>query len=72
MQMARKNRIIFAFSQKQFIMSKRNRFLIRFFAILIVLVSVFLELDILKLSFLDPYKYWMTVLGFGMLLVVSR
>lgn len=53
-------------------MSRRNRFLIKFFAILIVLVTVFLELDILNISFLNPYKYWMSVLGFGLLLLVSR
>ncbi|NJN25044.1 MAG: hypothetical protein HC819_03180 [Cyclobacteriaceae bacterium] len=53
-------------------MSKRNKFLIKFFAILIVLISVLLELDVLNLHFLEPYKYWMTVLGFGMLLIVSR
>jgi hypothetical protein len=53
-------------------MSRRNKFLIKFFAIIIVLATVFLELDILNISFLDPYKYWMSVLGFGMLLLASR
>ena len=53
-------------------MSRRNRFLIKFFAILVVLVSVMLELDVLNLNFLEPYKYWMSVLGFGMLLIVSK
>ena len=53
-------------------MSKRNKFLIKFFAILVVLISVLLELDVLNISFLEPYKYWMSVLGFGMLLLVSR
>jgi len=53
-------------------MSKRTKFLIRFFAILIVLVSVFAEMDIIRTSLLDPYKYWMNVLAFGMLLITSR
>jgi len=53
-------------------MSKRNKFLIKFFAILVVLISVLLELDVLNISYLEPYKYWMSVLGFGMLLLVSR
>ena len=53
-------------------MSRRNRFLVKFFAILVVLVSVFLEIDVLNVNYLEPYKYWMTVLGFGMLLFVSR
>ena len=53
-------------------MSRRNKFLVKFFAILIVLVSVFLEIDVLNVNFLEPYKYWMSVLGFGFLLLVSR
>lgn len=53
-------------------MSRRNRFLIKFFAILVVLVSVLLEIDVLNFSYLEPYKYWMTILGFGMLLIVSK
>ena len=57
---------------KHKIMSRRNRFLVKFLAILIVLVSVLLEMDVLNLSFLEPYKYWMSVLGFGMLLIVSK
>ena len=53
-------------------MSRRNKFLIKFIAILIVLISVLLEMDVLNINFLEPYKYWMSVLGFGMLLIVSR
>jgi hypothetical protein len=53
-------------------MSRRNKFLIKFFAILVVLISVLLEMDVLNVSFFEPYKYWMSILGFGMLLVVSR
>ena len=59
-------------NQNHNIMSRRNRFLIKFFAILIVLISVLLEMDVLNVSFLEPYKYWMTVLGFGILLIVSK
>ena len=53
-------------------MSRRNRSLIKFVAILVVLVSVLLEMNVLNLNFLEPYKYWMSVLGFGMLLLVSK
>ena len=62
----------FCFSQNHKIMSRRNKFLIKFIAIVIVLISVLLEMDVLNLNFLEPYKYWMSVLGFGMLLIVSR
>ena len=54
------------------IMSRRNRFLVKFFAIVIVLVAVLLEMNILNLNVLEPYKFWMSVLGFGMMLIVSR
>jgi len=53
-------------------MSRRNKFLIKFLAIVIVLISVLLEMNVLNLNVLEPYKYWMSILGFGMLLVVSR
>ena len=53
-------------------MSKRNKFLIKFVAILLVLVSVLLEMDVLNVNFLEPYKYWMSILGFGMLLLASK
>lgn len=53
-------------------MSRKTRSLIKTVAILIVLVSVLLELDVLNLSIIEPYKYWMTVLGFGMVLLASR
>ncbi len=53
-------------------MSRRNRFLIKFFAILLVLISVFLEIDVLNIQFLEAYKYWMSILGFGLLLIVSK
>jgi len=62
----------FVINQNQDIMSRRNKFLIKFLAILVVLVSVLLEIDVLNVSFLEPYKYWMSILGFGMLLIVSR
>ena len=53
-------------------MSRKTRSLIKTLAILVVLISVFLELDVLNLSIIEPYKYWMTVLGFGLLLLVSK
>lgn len=59
-------------NSKHKIMSRRNKFLIKFFAILVVLVSVLLEIDVLNISYFEPYKYWMSILGFGMLLVVSK
>jgi hypothetical protein len=53
-------------------MGKRTRSLIKGIAIVLVLISVFLEMDILNFSLLEPYKYWMAILGFGFLLLVSK
>ncbi len=53
-------------------MSKRTKFIIRFFAILIVLISVMTEMEVLHLNFIEPYTYWMNVLAFGMLLITSK
>jgi len=53
-------------------MNNKTRSLIKTIAILLVLASVLLELDVLNLDIIEPYKYWMTVLGFGLLLLVSK
>jgi len=53
-------------------MSRRTRFLLRFFAILLVLVAVLMELGTIHVSFLVGYKFWMSVLGFGLLLISSK
>ncbi len=54
------------------IMSRKTRFIIRFIAILLVLVAVLMELGTVSVSFLAGYKFWMTVLGFGLLLISSK
>ncbi len=53
-------------------MDRRTRSILKTIAILLVLVSVLLELDVLVLHSLEQYKFWMTVLGFGILLLVSK
>lgn len=53
-------------------MSRRTRFIIKFIAILLVLVAVLIDLGTLHIAAIAPYKFWMTVLGFGLLLVSSR
>ena len=53
-------------------MSRRTRFLIKFVAILFVLVSVLLEMDVIKAPSIEAYKYWMSIIGFGMMLLVCR
>lgn len=53
-------------------MDKRTRSILKTIAILLVLIAVLLDLDVLVLQMIEPYKFWMTVLGFGILLLVSR
>lgn len=53
-------------------MNTKTRSLLKTLAILLVLAAVLLELDILNLAFAEPYKLWMTVLGFGILLLASK
>lgn len=53
-------------------MSRRTRFILKFIAILLVLIAVLLDFGTLNIPALVPYKFWMSVLGFGILLVSSR
>lgn len=53
-------------------MSRRTRFILKFIAILLVLIAVLIDLGTISIPALAPYKFWMTVLGFGLLLVSSR
>lgn len=53
-------------------MNRKTRFLIRFLSILLVLVAVLIELGTISIPVLAPYKFWMTVLGFGLLLISAR
>lgn len=53
-------------------MSRRNRFLIKFIAILFVLIAVLLEMDVLNSPTMEPYKFWMSIIGFGMMLLVCK
>lgn len=47
---------------------RRNRFIIRFIAVLLVLVAVLPRLDILVLPALAPYQFWLVIIAFGLLL----
>ena len=62
----------FYFCIKKPTMDKRTRSILKTIAILLVLVAVLVDLDVLVLNAIEPYKFWMTVLGFGVLLLASR
>jgi len=53
-------------------MSQRTRSIIKFIAVLIVLLIVLGELSIVIIPFLVPYKFWLMVIAFMMVLISSK
>ncbi len=53
-------------------MKYKTRSLVKGLAVLIVLLAVLMELEILIVPELMAYKLWLVVIGFAMLLVISR
>ena len=54
------------------IMSNKTRSVLKGIAVIIVLLAVLMQLQIVIIPFLVPYKFWMVVIGFGLLLVGSK
>ncbi|WKK81700.1 hypothetical protein [Marivirga arenosa] len=53
-------------------MSRKSRNLMKLIAIIVILVLVFMELNIIAIPALAPYKFWLSVVAFGMVLIASR
>jgi len=53
-------------------MSQRTRSIIKLIAVLIVLLIVLGELSIVIIPFLTPYKFWLMVIAFMMVLISSK
>ncbi len=53
-------------------MSNKTRSVLKGVAVIIVLLAVLMQLQIVIIPFLVPYKFWMVVIGFGLLLVGSK
>lgn len=53
-------------------MSQRTRSIIKLIAVLIVLLIVLGELSIVIIPFLAPYKFWLMVIAFMMVLISSK
>ena len=53
-------------------MSKKTRWLLKFFAILLVLVAIGMNLQFIMIPAISLYQFWLVVLGFVLLLIASK
>jgi len=53
-------------------MNKRTRSLIKGVSVVIVGLAVLSHMDILNLAFIRAYEFWWVVIGFGLMLIVSK
>ncbi|MCB0495822.1 MAG: hypothetical protein KDC79_06780 [Cyclobacteriaceae bacterium] len=53
-------------------MSSRTRSLLKALSVLLVLIAVLIQLDYISIRYIDPNRFWLAVVGFGLLLVSSR
>jgi len=53
-------------------MSRRNKNLIKGISVLFVILGVLIELGYVSIVFLDPYRFWMLIIAYAMLLVSSK
>jgi hypothetical protein len=53
-------------------MSNKTRSILKGVAVIIVLLAVVMQLQIVIIPFLTPYKFWMVVIGFGLMLISSK
>lgn len=53
-------------------MSNKTRSILKAIAVIIVLLAVLMQLQVVIIPFLAPYKFWMVVIGFGLMLIASK
>ena len=53
-------------------MSNKTRSILKGIAVVIVLLAVLMQLQVVIIPFLVPYKFWMVVIGFGFMLAGSK
>jgi hypothetical protein len=53
-------------------MSNKTRSILKAIAVLLVLLAVLMELKIVIIPAIAIYKFWLVVIGFGLLLVGSK
>lgn len=53
-------------------MSNKTRSILRAFAVVIVLLAVLMDLHIVMIPAISVYRFWMVVVGFGIMLISSK
>ena len=53
-------------------MSNKTRSFLKAIAVILVLVAVLIQLDYISIRYVDAHRFWLTVTGFGLLLIGSR
>ena len=53
-------------------MSNKTRSVLRIIAVLLVLLAVFIELGVISIPAINHMRFWMSVIGFGMMLISSK
>lgn len=52
-------------------MNRKTRNVLKFLAIIMVLLAVFMELGHVKFFDLERYRFWIVVMGFGISIITS-
>lgn len=53
-------------------MSNKTRSILKAVAVIVVLLAVLMQLQVVIIPLLSPYKFWMVVFAFGLMLVSSK
>lgn len=53
-------------------MSNKTRSVLRIIAVLLVLLAVFIELGVISIPAINYMRFWMAVIGFGLMLISSK
>lgn len=53
-------------------MSNKTRSVLRIIAVVLVLLAVMMHIGWLAIPSLSAYRFWLVVIGFGVLLISSR
>ncbi|HYG03771.1 MAG TPA: hypothetical protein VD927_15085 [Chryseosolibacter sp.] len=53
-------------------MSNKTRSILKAIAVIIVLLCVMMQLGWVVIPIISPYKFWMVVIAFGLLLIGSK
>jgi len=53
-------------------MSNKTRSILKAIAVILVLLAVLMQLQIVIIPTLVPYKFWIVVIAFGLMLVASK